>query len=436
MVDPTQRPSQQRNNSMSRPCLLLLCSTLILACDQAPDPPGISRLDSAGVEVVTVDASSLSAAPRWQLSSEPVLDVGSDATSGLTLFRVVTVAPLSGGDVAIGMTAPPQVVVVDATGTRATHIGQAGEGPGEFEGVGSILELGPDSLAVWDPDRRRVSVFLRSGEFIRDFDLREVAPLSWVAAPNMSVLSAEVTLLDAGDGMFWLFSVGVMGPGSGLFRPEAPSYLLSMSGEVVAEVDALPGEATYATEEFGLVPYPLGADTHGASLGEELVVSTGTEPEVRFYDRRGSLGRILRWPDGERQVGGERLASWNEFLEEHFAALPEAEASFRREVFASMPEPERFPSFGPIVVSHDESLWVGPYHPGQLGLVKMFMGSPRLPRQEWLVLRPNGQVSGTVETPEGFLVHGVRGGLVWGVHTDALDVESVRAYQLQREGGL
>ena len=44
---------------------------------------------------------------------------------------------------------------------------------------------------------------------------------------------------------------------------------------------------------------------------------------------------------------GDRLASWNEFLEEHYASLPEAEASLRREVFASMPEPEALPSFGP-----------------------------------------------------------------------------------------
>ena len=147
-------------------------------------------------------------------------------------------------------------------------------------------------------------MFNRSGGFLREIDLRDVAPLSWVAAPNMSVLSAETTLLPAGEGWMWLFSVGVMGPGSGLFRPEAPSFLLATSGEVVAEVGAFPGEATYDSEDFGLLPYPLGPDTHGSSMGETLVVGTGTEPEVRFYDQRGSLSRILRWVEGERQLDG------------------------------------------------------------------------------------------------------------------------------------
>ena len=108
-----------------RPLFLLLFSaTLGLACDQARDATGVTRVDSAGVEVVTIDAANMAAAPRWSLSSQPVRDIGSDARAGLTLFRVVAAVPLSRRAVAIGMTAPPQVVLVDSTGTRAINVGE------------------------------------------------------------------------------------------------------------------------------------------------------------------------------------------------------------------------------------------------------------------------------------------------------------------------
>lgn len=117
-------------------------------------------------------------AEEWALAPAPIVEVGSGASPDVALFRVVAVTPLAGDRVAIGMTAPPQVLVANPDGTRAATLGREGDGPGEFSGVRSLVRIEPDSLAVWDPERRRISVFTEDGRFQREVALADLAPLS------------------------------------------------------------------------------------------------------------------------------------------------------------------------------------------------------------------------------------------------------------------
>ena len=68
-------------------------------------------------------------------------------------------------------------------------------------------------------------------------------------------------------------------------------------------------------------------------------------------------------------------------------------------------------------------MWVGEYHPGQLELGSAYMGRMRVPERRWLAKSAR---------PTGFRPFTVEDGKVWGVHTDDLDVESVRAYEIVR----
>ena len=399
------------------------------SCEKASVSEWITVVDSSGVEVVANLPGSVEVVPEWSLSPDPEVDIGSAPT--LPLFRVVDVAPLRGGRVCIAMTAPPQVLVVDQGGALLTTLGQAGEGPGEFAGVSSVVPLGGDSLAVWDSERRRISVFDEAGALGREVDLRQVAPLSWTAAPDLSEAAARTVLAASGPEAFWLFSVGVLGPGEGVFRPEAPSYRLDTTGEVETELGSFPGDEVFKGVQLGLAPYPFGAMTFAASAGGSYVVGTGSVSELRVYGSGGDLVRVIRWPDRDRSVSGERLAIWDSFLEGHLASLSGPEADFRREALEQMPEPQQFPAFGPVVVSDRGRVWVAPYQPGQQDLVRAYMGVVPLPGQRWLVFGINGEMMATIRIPPGFMVSAVRDGRVWGVHRDALDVESVRAYRLQ-----
>ncbi|NNF28065.1 MAG: hypothetical protein HKN73_12640 [Gemmatimonadetes bacterium] len=326
------------------------------------------------------------------------------------------------------MTAPPQVLVVETDGSHATQLGGPGEGPGEFAGVESVVPLPGDSLAVWDPERRRISVFDATGPLLREVDLREVAPLSWIASPNVTATSARTELWATGRTGFWLFSVGVMGPGEGAFRPGAPSYRVAGDGSVLAELAFQAGDEAFSSEQFGAIPNPLGAISQGAVVGQSLAVSSGSEPELQVFGPEGGLIRLIRWSEAELDLEPGALPVWESFLEEHLATLPEEEAGFRREALATIPAREELPAVGQVVAASGGELWVGPYVPGQHVLVRAFMGEVPIPATRWLVFGVDGELAATVRIPGGFTVYAVDSDRVWGVYRDDLDVESVRAY--------
>lgn len=390
----------------------------------------VTAADSAGVQVVTNLAGSLDAAERWSLSADPTLEIGAGASPEVPLFRVTAVAPLSDGGVAVGTESPARALVFAADGGLTATLGREGGGPGEFIRVASVVPVAGDSLAVWDPDRRRISVFTRSGTFVREADLSEVAPVGLMAAPNPQTPAAWTHLMAWPAGGFVLFSVGAFGPGTGVRRPEAPSYRLSAGGERVAELGSFPGYQSYSSPQTGVAPYPFGADTHGAVSGDALVVGTAESPELRYHGPDGGLRRIVRWPDHDRTVEGPLVAVWDSMMASWLEAMPEMRRDMVREMFDRIPRPERFPAYDGVIPGEGGRIWVGEY----VGMLEI-ASTPidrRVPSRRWLVLDADGALAATVETPAGFQPHAVSASRVWGVYRDEVDVESVRAYRIVR----
>lgn len=416
----------------SRAATVVVATWSWSACSDASPGQHASVVDSAGVQVVTNLPDGIEAAEAWSMSRAPLIDIGSGADPEVPLFRVTAVLPLNGDRVAIGMTTPPRVLVVEADGSVAATLGREGDGPGEFAGIGSLVPLGDDSVAVWDPERRRISVFTLDGRFRREAGLEGLAPLSWIAAPNTAVLSARTYLLPAAPGSLVLFSVGLLGPSSevGARRLEAPSYRISADGDELARLGEFPGEATFESELVGQAPMPLGPDLHGATWRDDFIVGTAESPEFRRYSPNGTLEQIVRWPDHDRTASGPLLASWTEFVEAWLESMPRQERIGMREVLDAIPRPETFPAYGSLVTDDDGRTWVGAYQPGQLGLVAAYIGRLRVPSRRWLVFDVEGSLAAVGETPEGFRLYAVRENRAWGVFTDELDVESVRAYEI------
>ena len=388
--------------------------------------------DSAGVEVVTNTARRVDAAASWSLGPDPVVEIGGGASPEVPLFRVSDVAPLEGGGVAVATESPPQALVMGADGSLAATLGGAGGGPGEFTRVASVVPLGADSVAVWDPDRRRISVFSGTGELVREVNLSEVAPIGLMAAPNTETAAAWTHLMAGPGGSFVLFSVGAFGPGTGARRPEAPSYHLSADGEPLDTLGPFPGYESYAGPRTGVAPYPFGADTYGAMADGRLVVGTAESPELRYHDLEGRLRRIVRWPDHDRAVEGPLVEQWDSMLTGWLELMPERQRTMMREMFDRIPRPERFPAYDGVISGGDARVWVGEY----VGMLEI-ASTPidrRVPARQWLVFDGDGVLIATVETPAGFQPYAIASDpsapRVWGVYRDELDVESVRAYGL------
>jgi hypothetical protein len=389
--------------------------------------------DSAGVMIVTHGQGSLAAAETWALAPDPVVNVGSGTSPETALLRVVDVTPLGSDRVAIAMAAPPSVIIANPDGTRAVTLGAEGDGPGEFAGVRSLVHMEPDSLAVWDAERRRISVFTEDGRFHREVVLTEVAPLSWIASPNVVEESGRVYLLPSSPGSFVLFGIGVLGAGEGVRRVTLPSLRISTTGDVITDVGAFPGETTFSSEQTGVTPYPLGPDTHVAALGDRFVAGTAETEEYRRYAPDGTLEQIVRWPPSDTLLTDSDRGAWESFLDRWLGAMPPQEAASIREILDVMPEPARRPAYSGLITSDVGSVWVGEYHPGQLELGSAYMGRMRVPERRWLVFgQSDATLTATVRMPDGFRPFTVEDGRVWGVHTDDLDVESVRAYEIGR----
>lgn len=413
----------------------MLAAVALTGCTENSSPAAFTVVDSAGVEIVTNLSGSIESAGVWSLSAEPILEIGSGATPEVALFRITDVQPLESGRVAVGTNTPPRVLLFDRDGTLAATLGREGEGPGEFASVGSVIPLAADSIAVWDPDRRRMSVFTGDGRHARDLDLSEVAPMSARSAPDTRTTSGFIHLLPSTSGSLYVFGEGAISPSPepGVFRPELPAYRIATDGEELASLGSFPGMEMTTGGPVGILPLPLGARTYATTSGGALVVGAADTTRFRVFSPSGALARIVRWPDQDRSVGGPFLSRWSGMVDD---APPEI-----RELAEAVPRRERFPAYRGLVGTDDGEVLVGDY-PGPLGIWPIGRGEGpealasklRVPSRRWLVFDPDGALAATVSTPEGFEPYAVRGGRVWGVYTDELDVESVRAYELAPDG--
>ena len=414
--------------------ILLLIIATLMGCAGDARKSDVAVRDSAGIRIVENLPGSIEAAGTWTLSHDPVVEVGGGVDPATPLYHVTDVAPLDDGRVAVAVNTPPQVHVFGSDGTLTTTLGRAGAGPGEFASVASIVPFTGDSVAVWDADRRRISIFETSGRYVREIDVSDLAPVSTRAAPSMSTASGFTHLLASGPRAFVIFGEGAVAPdpAPGISRPTLPSIRISTSGNALAQFGEMPGMEMVHGGPAGSLPLPFGARTDAATSGEVLVTGTGDLTQIRVFGNDGSPIRIVRWPDRDRTVGGDWLDEWTAMVEN---APPPI-----RELVDATPRRELFPAYTGILTSDEGDVLVGEYA-GPIGIWPLRHAGEgpealrpvrRTREQRWLVFDNAGVITATLRTPEGFAPDAIRDGRIWGVFTDTLDVESVRAYRIVR----
>lgn len=414
--------------------ILLFILVALTGCADATRPGSVVVRDSAGIRIVENLPGSIEAAEAWTLPDDPVSTIGGGVNPEAPLYHITDIAPLEEARVAVAMNTPPQVHVFADDGVLEATLGRSGAGPGEFRSASSVVPLSSDSVAVWDADRRRISIFDTNSSFVREIDVGDIAPLSARAAPSASFTSGLTRLFDSGPNAFIIFGEGALEPDAppGISRPSLPSVRISTTGDVLAEFGPLPGMEMVQGGPAGALPLPFGARTDAATSGEMLVVGTGELTQFRVMGADGTLIRIVRWPDHDRTVGGDWLEEWTAMVE---AAQPPI-----RDVVTGSPRRELFPAYDGIITSDEGDVLVGEYA-GPIGILPLRRPDEgpeavwpvrRTRERRWLVFDADGVLTATLPTPEGFAPTVVHDGRVWGVFTDTLDVESVRAYEIVR----
>ena len=157
---------------------ILAVALSLPGCDPPPadqsgaaEQPTFTVHDSAGVEIVENHAPQWSADEFWTIDPAPEIVLGgaghlTEAANDPShlVWRVVGLARLQDGRVAVLSSGNKQLMLFDPSGELSRIVGGPGEGPGEFTRPLALQYLPPDTLVVWDyyPDFDRLLRYRRN----------------------------------------------------------------------------------------------------------------------------------------------------------------------------------------------------------------------------------------------------------------------------------
>jgi hypothetical protein len=357
---------------------------------------GMAARDSAGIEIVE------SRVPRVALglADTASIELGRDE-GGMTFHGVAGVAALEDGLFVVADNSSRELRFFDASGAHVRTVGGEGGGPGEYRFLSWVRRLPGDTIAVYDPRARRVSLITGSGSYVGAIEFRSppATPpsdaLSYIPAALVG-LFADRSGLVAGEVVFrrgstegWQTVEGVM----------VRHDFESSRQDTIATIPLI--DHYWAPGATRPSPGIFSARASWTPAGRGLLLTTGREYEVRRYDAAGSLQRISRAATAPRDVTAAHRAA-------HAASGPAMEGARYM---------DRLPAYSDLLLVGDDIWAVEFIAPGDsAAVVHMFDA--------------DGALTRAFELPAAFELHDARDGRAFGVHRDGLGVETVRVYRL------
>lgn len=186
---------------------------LATACSTPDQPPGVTRRDSLGIEIVESTNPLWQDGQSWSLSPSPAIEIGTaDGPEDQQLFRVFSALRLSDDRILIANSGSGELRFYDPSGNLLKSAGGTGAGPGEFGQFASMqtwLDASGDLLS-YDGGNERVNVFDTTGALIRTvyFEQTPEAPRAFLygtlndgtwlgAAPAGGELSAAIRAISS-----------------------------------------------------------------------------------------------------------------------------------------------------------------------------------------------------------------------------------------------
>ena len=371
------------------------------------------EVDSAGVRIVTSDP--LGSDAMCALGVEPTFLVGADEDDDALWFtEVAGVARLSDGSVAVADRGTGQVRIFDSDARHSRTMGSRGEGPGEFRTLWGISVLADDTLWVTDISSSRHSIFSAEGSWIRAVQFNPVYTQfeNWAAGVLASGASLNVR---RSFGRFHDFRV----------PDTAYVEAYGTDGSLLDTVATLIGVQYTQVNPTSVQRQLFHPSPSVDARGTTVAIANGRDPEVRILGDDFPLRGIVRWADPDRTVTRTHVRAFrDEYIARHgvgpgdegWTDYDEFSTSDRR------PVADVLPAVSSVRVGLDGTVWVWRYRRP---------GAPE--RARAMAFDPDGEfVCHLQPEKDDFTIWEFGADYVLGVHEDALGIQSVAMYDLER----
>jgi len=400
---------------LALPLAVAIFIVLAAGCDGGDEDSAFTAVrDSAGIQIVESAGPAWDDSTAWRISEAPSVQIGVEAGSeAYQLANVRSTLRLGNGTIVVMNGGSAELRYFDETGIHIATGGGQGNGPGELgSGFVDLWPWSHDSVAVWDPQNRRLTMFGPNAGTDGGTAFRfpeGVFPRPIALLPNRALVGRH--------------SIIISGPPTG---PVGRTVRDTLVFTVYPPDEGEPQElARLLTREvwnyrwrgnilagWRLPNVPTSYVVHGAKLYYTL----GERPDIQVFTLAGELVRIVR-----QQIPARLLtdAVRQQIIEERVQAAPDPETG--RDFRAFFKDALWFDELGAyrrLLVDREDNLWAKEYP------------EPGTDASRWFVFDPAGHWQGTVELPDRFEPYDIGDDYVLGEWLDELDVEYVRMYAL------
>jgi hypothetical protein len=399
-------------------------SLLILAAcaggDSAQGPFAVR--DSAGVRIAVSASQVWTFETRWQLSREPALQIGVvEGAADQQLFRVGAGYRLADGSVVIANAGTSEVRLYDPSGALAWAAGAEGDGPGEFRSLGSVSAMAGDSIAAFDPQLVRLTVFSRDGQLGRVMTLSRAAPSGQHFPIGVTPSGHVIARLG------WSSANDPSDLRTGRRRLQDVIVRYGVDDGSIDTLGVFPGSEQMtvvngSARSFGVPPFAWGRVD--ALRADDLLVAYTERFEFQVLNAQGEVSEIVRGGIEPEPVTREEIDSYLEEARDRLRENPPTNP-MSRELSELRLEATTFPPTHPVIdrmiVDLGGNVWLR--HARPAAVIGPF---------SWSVFEAGGRWLGRAELPERLRPLEIGDEYVLGVTTDPMGVEYVEVYGLRK----
>ncbi len=249
-----------------------------------------------------------------------------------------------------------RIAVFDPEGHFNHAFGRKGQGPGEFE-YPRIVSIEDGTVTVYDLTQSRTTRFSTGGELLsvdsHIFEARSHVSEIYHTPDGKRILLGEPPVMFSSSSLNRAYGTSVR------------ATVVSSAGDTIAVLDT--PEVILGTqfmlEEYRLVAmagvYFTGRPTLVYAPGRGLLVSTGAEPEMRWYDLEGNLTRVITIErEREEVTAEEREAIIQASREQIESAADDARRAMYRRMHELMEIPDTKDHWTGVLVDDSGFIWL------------------------------------------------------------------------------